>query len=293
MWTVFRYSLKKYRGQILGWGVGFAVLGGYVVSFAEKFTDVEQQETLKQLLDIYPQEFVAFFGNMDDMFTPPGFMHIEYFSYMPLILGIFAVLTGSGLLVGDEESGVLDLVMSYPISRTVYYWGRVLAFTLATVLILLIVWFGFAVVLPSADLGISPLEMAQPFLALFSTLILFGGLSIMLSMLLPSRRMTAMVSGLLLVASFFITGLSSIDERLEGIAKFSPLNYYQGGYALEGLDWKWVLGLLGFALLFILLGWLGFWRRDIRVGGEGGWGIPKLSLIHTVKSVTSTYHYNL
>jgi ABC-2 type transport system permease protein len=87
-----------------------------------------------------------------------------------------------------------------------------------------------------------------------------------------------MVSGLLLVASFFITGLSSLDERLETVSKFSPLNYYQGGYAIDVINWEWILGLLAFSLLFILLAWLGFWRRDIRVGGEGGWGLPKLSL---------------
>jgi ABC-2 type transport system permease protein len=278
MWTVFRYSLLRYRGQILAWGIGLAILGGYLINFAKTFINVEQQEALRELFSIYPQELIAFFGNMDDLFTPSGFLHIEFFSYMPLILGIFAILTGSGLLVGDEESGVLDLVMSYPISRSAYYWGRVLAFTLAAVLILLITWLGFIIVIPSTTMDISPGEMALPFLALFSVLMVFGGLSILLSMLLPSRRLTAMITGLLLVASFFITGLSSIDDRLETTAKFSPLNYYQGGEALNGIKWEWVLGLLGFSLLFVLLAWLGFWRRDIRVGGEGGWGWPKLSL---------------
>ena len=278
MWTVFRYSLTRLRGQILGWGIGLAILGGYLINFAKTFINVEQQEAFRELFSIYPQELMAFFGDMNDLFTPSGFLHIEFFSYMPLILGIFAILTGSGLLVGDEESGVLDLVMAHPISRTVYFWGRVMAFTLSALLILLIIWLGFIIVIPSTTMDITPGEMAQPFLALFSVVILFGGLSLVLSMILPSRRLTAMVSGLLLVASFFITGLSSIDDRLETIARFSPLNYYQGGKALEELNWEWVLGLLGFSLLFILLAWWGFWRRDIRVGGEGGWGLPKLSL---------------
>lgn len=285
MWTVFRYSLTRLRGQILGWGIGLAILGGYLINFAKTFINVEQQEALRELFAIYPQELIAFFGNMDDLFTPSGFLHIEFFSYMPLILGIFAILTGSGLLVGDEESGVLDLVMAYPISRTVYFWGRVLAFTLAAVLILLITWLGFIIVIPSTTMDINPGAMAQPFLALFSVLMLFGGLSILLSMLLPSRRLTAMVSGLLLVASFFITGLSSLDERLETVSKFSPLNYYQGGYAIDVINWEWILGLLAFSLLFILLAWLGFWRRDIRVGGEGGWGLPKLSLRRNKETV--------
>jgi len=90
-------------------------------------------------------------------------------------------------------------------------------------------------------------------------------------MLLPSRRLAAMVSGLLLVASFFITTLARLDENLENLAKLSPLNYYQGGLALLEVEWGWFAGLLGAALLITLLAWWRFQRRDIRVAGEGGW----------------------
>jgi len=260
----------------LGWGIGLALLGGYLVSFYETFEGMEEQ--FGNLYQSFPKELFAFFGNFEQIFTPAGFLNTEFFSYMPLIIGIYAVLTGSGLLVGDEESGILDLVMSYPISRTVYYFGRQLAFVLSILLILLIAWLGFVVVLPSTPLEISAFEMAGAFLTLFITVLLFGTLSVLLSMLLPSRRMSAMVAGLLLVASFFITGLATIDDRLQIIAKFSPLNYYQGGEALNGVNWEWIMGLIGFSLLFIILTWLAFWRRDIRVGGEGGWGLFSLLL---------------
>ena len=276
MWTVFLHSLNNNRGAILGWGIGLAVLGGYLVSFYETFGGMEEQ--LSTLLQSYPKELFAFFGNFEEIFAPAGFLNTEFFSYMPLILGIYAVLTGCGLLVSDEESGILDLVMSYPISRTVYYFRRLLAFVLSILLILLIAWAGFVIVIPSTPLEINAFEMAGAFLALFSVVLLFGTTAVLLSMLLPSRRMAAMVAGLLLVASFFITGLATIDDRLETIAKLSPLNYYQGGEALNGVNWQWILGLVGFSLLFAILTWLAFWRRDIRVGGEGGWGLSRLLL---------------
>jgi hypothetical protein len=44
--------------------------------------------------------------------------------------------------------------------------------------------------------------------------------------------------------------------------------------ALNGLDWGNLLGLLGFALLFTLLAWLLFERRDIRVSGTASWKMP-------------------
>lgn len=85
-----------------------------------------------------------------------------------------------------------------------------------------------------------------------------------------------MAAGLVLVGSFFITTLARIDTDLEALAKFSPLEYYQGGNAIVGMEWGWTGGLLGFAALFFLLAWWLFERRDIRVGGEGGWKLPAI-----------------
>jgi hypothetical protein len=44
--------------------------------------------------------------------------------------------------------------------------------------------------------------------------------------------------------------------------------------ALEDLNLKHLLALLGLTLLFTLLAWLLFERRDVRVNGTGGWKMP-------------------
>jgi ABC-2 type transport system permease protein len=116
--------------------------------------------------------------------------------------------------------------------------------------------------------------LALPFISLFGILMLFGTLALVLSMLLPSRRMAAMTSGILMVASYFITALAQLDSRLKQFAKLSPMNYYQGGLAIDGLKWGWIAGLLGFSLLFVLIAWWRFERRDVRVAGEGSWRMP-------------------
>jgi ABC-2 type transport system permease protein len=83
-----------------------------------------------------------------------------------------------------------------------------------------------------------------------------------------------MAGGLLLVASFFVTSLARIDESLEGVARLSPLNYYQSGQAILGLNGEWIVGLLVASAVFVLLAGWRFERRDIRVGGEGSWRLP-------------------
>ena len=276
MTTVFRYTLRRFRGQILGWGIALALLGVLLVSMYDSFAG--ELDQFEQLLDLYPPEMMAFVGDISAMATPEGWVSVEFFSYMPLILGIFGVLMGSGLLISDEESGTLDLIMAYPISRTALFMGRLLAFVTATVAILVITWLGFIVSMTWSSMDIGWGEMWLPLLSLLAELLLFGMLSLLLGMVLPSRRLAATTAGLLLVASFFITGLAKINEDLETIAKLSPLNYYQAQDAFQGLNAAWLAGLLAAAVLFAALAWWRFQRRDIRVGGEGGWRLPTLPL---------------
>ena len=282
MTTIFRYTLRRFRGQILGWGIALALLGVLLISMYDSFAG--EQEQLTELLALYPPEISAFLGDLSTFGTPEGWVSLEFFSYMPLILGIFGVLMGSGLLVSDEESGTLDLIMAHPVSRTALFMGRLLAFVTATVAILAIAWLGLVIPMNWSSVDIGWGRMWLPLLSLLAQLLVFGTISLLLSMLLPSRRMAATTGGLLLVASFFITGLAKINENLKPVAKLSPLNYYQAQDAFQGLNGAWLAGLLGSAVVFAALAWWRFQRRDIRVGGEGGWRLPSLPFRRRVGS---------
>jgi ABC-2 type transport system permease protein len=278
MQTVFRYRLARLRGQILGWGISLALLGVMMVQFYG--TIAEQRDQFEQLLDSYPQELIAFFGNFDNFVTPSGYLGIEFFSYMPLILGIFAILVGSGMLATDEENGRLDLILAHPVSRRTLYWGRLSAFVVATLAILVLSWLGLYVPSRWTELNVVGLvEMIQPFLSVFGVLMFFGTLALLLSQFLPSRRLSAMTAGILLVGDFFLIGLANINTNLKPVAKLTPLYYYQGGEAIDNPHLSWVVGMLALAILFAIVAWWRFERRDIRVGGEGGWRRPSLSLL--------------
>lgn len=273
MLTIFVHSLRRSLGAILGWGLSLALLGFYLLTFYD--TMAAQQAQLEQLIQQYPPELMAFFGGTVGLFAPEGYLSLEFFSYMPLVIGIYAVLAGSGLLVSDEEAGILDLILSHPISRTAFFSGRLLAFAATLATILGMTWLAFlGGVTQSEKLDLSAIELLRPFLTLYAVLFLFGSLSLLLSMFMPSRGSAAMVAGLLLVASYFIDSLSKIDKDLESIARYLPLRYYQSGHAINGLEGEWLLGLFGFGLLFALLAWWRFQRRDIRVSGEGTWRMP-------------------
>jgi hypothetical protein len=82
---------------------------------------------------------------------------------------------------------------------------------------------------------------------------LFGTLAPLLSLLMPSRRMAAMVTGIVLVGSCFLPCLAYLNSDIEPVARLSPLRYHQGGAAIKGFEVTWFFGLLAVALLFALL----------------------------------------
>jgi ABC-2 type transport system permease protein len=272
--TVFRYQLRRLRGQTLGWGIAMMLFAMLISSFYE--TVVQQREQMEALLKNYPAEMLAFFGNVSEIATPDGYLTLEFFSFVPIVLGVFAVLVGSGLLVADEEAGVLDLILAHPVSRTALFVGRLLAFVIATIGILVLTWLGFILAMQWSALGVSWDAMALPFVSLFAVLLLFGTLELLMSLLLPSRRLAATVVGFLVVASYLVTSLANIDDSLEFLARFSPLSYFQSGDAINGLDIGWVIGLLAVSAVFAGIAWWSFQRRDIRVGGEHGWRLRVL-----------------
>ena len=62
-----------------------------------------------------------------------------------------------------------------------------------------------------------------------------------------------------------------VDNGVKTVASFLPLEYYQSGEAINGLNAVWFGGLIVFALAFAGLAWWQFEQRDIRVAGEGVW----------------------
>ena len=280
MWTIFRHSLIRSTGQVLGWGIVLALLGWYIVALYDSFAAPDSRQAFTQMMDAYPPELMSFFGDISHIFDPSGFINFTVFSYMPVVLGIFAIQVGGGLLAGDEEKGTLDLVLAHPVSRTAFFLGRLAAFIVATLAILFIFWLGLAIPLPPTGLEMEAGELLLPFLSLLGLLLFFGTLTLALSMLLPSQRMAAMFSGLLLVASYIVNSLGRVDPELVKLDPYLPLHYYQGGLAIDGLNLKWLAGLLGCSLLFSLLAWWRFERREIRVSGEAGWQMPDWARWH-------------
>lgn len=273
MFAEFKHAFGRLRGQTIGWGIGLFLYGLIMAVIFDSMTGLEG---MQEMLEQYPPELAAFLGgDLSLSTTPIGYIDSYYFSYITLIAGIFSIGVGGSLISGDEEKGILDLVMTMPISRNALFWGRLLAVTVATAIIMLISWLGWAIPSGSTTMNLSWLELLWPFISLYAVLMLLTTLALLLSMLLPSGRAAGLLAGALLVGNFLLIGLAQLNDNLESIVKFTPLNFYQGGKAIEGINLAWLAGLFGGAIILAMLAWWRFRLRDIRVGGERSWRLPK------------------
>ena len=273
MWAIFKRDLFKNWLMILGWGLGFGLLAYFLFDIYEAM--FLQNVDLVNLLEAFPEGMMAFFGGEDiDIFEPAGFVHLEFFSYIHIILGIMIINSATGLLVKKEEEGTLELIISQPISRTGLFLSRLLALLVSLVLIFVLIWAGFTLGLENVDtFNLEHSQLVLPLVSLMAVLLVFLGLGLLLSLILSSSSAANLVSGFILIASYFITSLSQIDDRLETLNQFSPLRFYQGGSALNGLNLEHALILFGLAAAFIAIAWFLFEKRDFRFGSTGGFRI--------------------
>ena len=276
MLAEYKHALRRLRGQMAGWSFGVAAYG---LMMAFLYAEIAEMEDMFEIyLELFPEAMLAFFENIQAIHTPMGYIDVYFFSYMHLVVGILAISAGAGLLAGDEERGILDLVLSHPVSRVQMFCGRILGLITALVVILAAGWLSWALPAGSVGIGYSGFELFLPFLPLLAVLLFFGTTALLLSMVLPAARIAGMLTGALLVANYLLLGLSNLNDSLKPVMRFTPLRYYQGGTALDGLEATWLAGLLISAAIITAAALVLFLRRDIRVGGERSWKLPELGL---------------
>ncbi len=280
MLTIIRNTVSKSRGLLVGWGIGLAALSVMIGSMFDMIADTN---AMYDMVDTYVEampEMAAMF-NMDQMGTPIGWLDVQYFSILPLMLCLLVNGIGANMLARDEEDGTLDLILAHPISRTSLFWGRFFASTMVIVFLILISWGSLLLTMTWSNyFSIPAFDLLMPFVSLFCIIMFFMNISLLFAMIMPARSMASMLCGMFVGASFFITLLSEVIEELQRVSDFSPLAYLETTSAVsDGLSLNYFIMFVAINLILAIVSWRLFQSRDIRVGGEGSWRLQNLKYI--------------
>jgi ABC-2 type transport system permease protein len=258
--NVFFKTLRDLRWQVLGYGIGLALMAALVVSVYPSYKD--------QLADFeVPEALQGLTGDVDYS-SPEGFLSAEFVSWVPIIMLIFAIMAGTSALAGEEANGTLDLLLSQPISRRRLAFEKMAGILVTTAAITLIACFGWLASVPFVDIDIALFDLFVATLNLVPVTLTFAFLAMFLGAAMPDRRSATALVTALAVASYFVNYLAQIVDALKPLAWASPFHYYDIDVLVAGLDGWRTLTLLLLALVFALGTLTSFERRDIGVNAS-------------------------
>lgn len=271
--TVVRKTLRDLRWQVVGWGLGLAGLAAMLVllypAIAEQFEGVELEN--------------IGFGEIGDLSNPREFFQVEFFTWAPVLLTVFAIIVGGALLAREEGVGTLELLLSQPLTRRALFLGKAAGGALAVVGVLLLAGGGFLLTAPWIDLkghvAVGELTVAPLSLLTLTWFVLAA--TMLTATLTPTRgRAVALMTAAAFVGyAFYIA--AGLVPSIEWMQYLTPYYYSDAQRVLtEGTVW-WHQGLLlAAATVCAALALVAFERREIGVGrspladllGRGGGG---------------------
>ena len=234
--NVFLKTLRDMRGDILAWGTGLAILAMVLVYL---FFSILEDDTLKgydALIQGISPVIQAFIGgdHIPSIMTFAGFMQLEFFNYLPLLLAIFMIVEGSAAIVLEEERKTIDLLLAQPLRRWRVVVEKFAAMVVAAYAIAGIIGLGLVAATrfvyvepPWYRLMISAANAVPPALVV-------GALSLLGSCFFRRRRNAAIVGTAFLATSFFLNVLGQIVALIRPWRKLSIFHAYSATSPLTG-----------------------------------------------------------
>jgi ABC-2 type transport system permease protein len=217
-----------------------------------------------------PQAVQAFLGSDLNYATAPGFVSAEFFSWIPVLLIVYAVVQGTGAIAGEEGSGTIDLLMAQPMPRSAMALQKCAAFCVGAALVVALGFAGFLLSIPFVSIEITLGDAAVASANMLPITLLFFALSLWLGAVVGNRGVAAGGAAAVATATYFFNSLASGVHQVSGLRYVSPFYYYGAGLPLvKGIDWWHVSVLMITALLFLMLALRAFERRDLATGGAG------------------------
>ena len=219
-------TLLDQRVGLTWWTVGLLV---YTVFIMAVWPVIDGNEEFQDLADSYPDTIQAMMGGsaaLAAFTTPAGFLNAYLFSMiLPFLLVGLAVSMGAGLLAGEEESGLLDLLLSNPVARGRAVAEKALAIVIALVglgVILVLVILGVGLVV-DLTIGVDKLVAATVGTVLFG---LFHGLLAMLAGAVRGSKGVAIGVGWgAALLGYLLNVVANVPSSLEWLRWGSPLHY--------------------------------------------------------------------
>jgi beta-exotoxin I transport system permease protein len=201
-----------------------------------------------------------------DYGTIAGWMRSEIGAvYGPLVIAAVAITAAAGSTAGEEESGILALVLAHPLGRSRLVVEKAGAVVADVLIIAIGTWLGLlaGVALAGGGIGVGNQAALAVHLAFFG--FASGAVALALAAATGRRAIAAGGAGAFAVLGFLINGFAPLVNGVTWLKYVSPFYYYAGDDPLgNGVDVFDLLVLGGAAAALTAVAVVGFRRRDLR-----------------------------
>ncbi|MCY3718371.1 MAG: ABC transporter permease subunit [Anaerolineaceae bacterium] len=263
--VLLRATLRQHWRPTLYWSAGLALLGLYVIAV---IPDQEALDNYVGLVASMPQPLLDAIGAGDTLLlrTPEGFIQYGFATWAQLLLAVYGLLAGLNLCANEEEAGILDVLLSLPLSRRRLLLERFIAFALLTLLIVLLSALGLVLGSGATTFNLAPATLfATAFNLVPGTLLVMAFTALAAAAL--RRHMVATGIGIVFViGSYFLDFIASAisEGPLNQLGRLSFYRWSSEGIAPGSFLPAENLALLLGVTLVLLAGALWFLdRRDI------------------------------
>jgi ABC-type transport system involved in multi-copper enzyme maturation permease subunit len=196
-----------------------------------------------------------------------GFLSLELFSWLWILVGMFMAYFSVSSITGDFEKKRMDLIFSTPLSREQYIIEKFLALSAVSFIIILA---GAAGLISgvSAIGATSELDPATSFLSIFSMqtfLMIIAAFGIFLAMIFRGGKAGMGINIAFVFSSFIFLTIAGLLKALSGLKYVSIIHYWDyNSMLLDGnFNTGYFVGLLIASIFILIVGIYIFKKRDI------------------------------
>lgn len=267
--AMFRRTIRDNLTGIFGWGLGYGMLLALVTLLYPSLAEAGALVGVLDGLGLLEAVTASRAADVAALGTFPGYLALEALALAPAILAVYLIPQTLNAVMGEEDRGTLDVLLSMPVPRWRLIVEKLAAILLSLALILLLMFVALVIatrLVPEAELTIG--QAAAGIWHIFPISCCVIGVTLLLSVTLRSSRTVGGLAALFVLGGFFVRSLADATgtPAMQTIRRFSLYDYYSAIDAMVNrVPWETDIALLGLALVLYAASVWQFGRRDVGV----------------------------
>jgi len=226
-------ELYAHKKSLIIWSV--SMIAFVMMMFAE-FAAYYKNPEILAVLEAFPPEMLQAFGMAGaNLTTVTGYMSVAVV-FIALTLGTYALLLGNNIIAKEERDKTAGFLLTLPVSRTHLITQKLIAATLSSLILLLVVAASILVaVLPYQVEEHFGTFMALVILTIFIIMLIFLSIGMLLAAVTKRHKLSGGIGIALISALYLASIIASLSDSMAFLKYVSPFAYFEAPQLLRDL----------------------------------------------------------